>query len=293
MIRRVVHTRAQLAAMFAAVLAAATPVAAQTGGGAKHPGVEFEMKATISVSGAMAGVLGGMGPGYTAHGVAAGTRMRIDIIDGAFPPLAEKGDYILFDTSGMTVVHPATKEFVPIPKDFASKALEQMQAMGMSITIGAVDMTLDSLPGTDTIAGFPTRHFKMTAGYTMTLDGMGASQEMKSSGTTEYWMATVPGLASSPLQRTGQLSGGSQPLNGPSSGPFKDIAVRSDSLMRRMTGTAVRARTTTNSDTPMGAMGIDIASEMTSVKQASIADTMFVVPSAYARGASPFPSGGN
>ena len=287
MIRRVVPMRA----FFAVIVAAATPLAAQTAGGAKHPGVEFEMKATISASGAMSGMMSAMGPGYSAHGVAAGTRMRIDIVDGAFPPIAGKGDYVLFDTSGITVVHPATKEFVPIPKDFASKTLDQMQARGMSITIGDIAVTFDSLPGIDTIAGFPTRHFKLTAGYTLTMDGMGTSQQMKSSGTTEYWMATIPGLASSPLQQTGQMGGGNQALGSASSGPFKEIAVRSDSLIRRMTGTAVRTRTMTNSDTGMGAMGLEIASEMTSVRQASIADSMFVVPSDYTRGASPFPGG--
>jgi hypothetical protein len=180
---------------------------------------------------------------------------------------------------------------VPIPKEFATQALDQMQAMGMSVTIGDVALTLDSLPGTDTIAGFPTRHFKLTAGYSMTLAGMGVSQQMKAKATSEYWMATVPGLASSPLQRTAQLSGGNQGLNGGSTGPFKEFAEKSDSLMRRMTGTAVRAKTMTNSETPMGTIEISVASDMSNVKPGSIVDSLFAVPAGYTRGTSPFPGG--
>lgn len=276
------------AAFIVASITVPSALAAQARG--KHQGVEFDMKVSMTASGAMSGMLGAA-PGYSAHGFASGTRMRIDVVDGAFPPLASKGDYILFDTSGMTVVHPATKEFVPIPSDFATKTLDQMQAMGMSVTVGDIALTLDSLPGTDTIAGLPTRHFKLTAGYSMTLEGMGTSQQLKAQGITDYWMATVPGLSSSPLQRTAQLNGGSQGLNGASTGPFKEFAAKSDSLMRRLSGTAVRSRTTTNSDTGMGSIGIEVASEMSNVKQGSIADSLFAVPTGYAKGASPFPGG--
>ena len=166
----------------------------------------------------------------------------------------------------MTVVHPSKKEFVPIPKDFSSKAVEQMQSMGMSITIGGVAVTLDSLPGTDTIAGFPTRHYRTTVSYTMSIEGMGQSQQMKTSATSEYWMASIPGLVASPLQQTGQLGGGSQGLSGASLGPFKDLAAKSDSITRRMSGTAVRTKTTSNSDTGAGAMTLDIGSELSNLK---------------------------
>ena len=80
---------------------------------AQQSGVEFDVKTVISVSGGMSAALGGMTPGYSGHGFALGKRLRIDIVDGALPPLADKGDYMLFDSTGITVVHPSKKEFVP------------------------------------------------------------------------------------------------------------------------------------------------------------------------------------
>jgi len=287
MIHRVVRTGSSI---FATVLAAAMPLAPATVA-AQQSGVEFDVKTVMSVSGAMSGMLGAMTPGYSGRGVAVGKHLRIDIVDGAMPPLADKGDYMLFDSTGITVVHPTTKEFVAIPLDFPNKMLEQMQAMGMTISLGDMSLKFDTLPGIDTIAGYPTRHYRQTVSYTVTMDGMGVSQQMKSEATNEYWMAAVPGLGLSPLQQAGQAGGGIQSMSAVPQ--FKELAAKIDSISRRMTGSALRVKATTSSDAAgAGNMGLDMTSEMSNVKRASVAGSVFVVPSDYTRGASPFPTGG-
>jgi hypothetical protein len=283
MIRPVVLTGTRL---FATVLAAAPLAPASVA--AQQSGVEFDVKTVMSVSGGMSGMLGAMSPGYSGHGVALGKHLRIDVVDGALPPLADKGDYMLFDSTGITVVSPSKKEFVPIPLDFPNKMLEQMQAMGMSITLGDMSLKFDTIPGTDTIAGYPTRHYKQIVGYTITMDGMSVSQQMKSQATTEYWMATVPGLGVSPLQQAGQVGGGIQSMS--ALPQFKELAVRIDSIARRIAGSAVRVRVTTSSDAAgAGNVALDMTSEMSNVKRVPVADRLFVVPADYTRGASPFP----
>jgi hypothetical protein len=284
MIRRVVRTRSGIFATFLAAAMPFAPVAIA----AQQSGVEFDVKTVMTMSGAMSGMLSGMTPGYSGHGFALGKHLRIDIVDGALPPLADKGDYMLFDSTGITVVSPTKKEFVSIPLDFPNKMLEQMQAMGMSITLGDMSLKFDTIPGTDTIAGYPTRHYKQTVGYTITMDGMSVSQQMKSQATTEYWMATVPGLGVSPLQQAGQVGGGIQSMS--ALPQFKELAVRIDSIARRIAGSAVRVRVTTSSDAAgAGNVALDMTSEMSNVKRAPMADGLFVVPADYTRGASPFP----
>jgi len=286
MIRRVVRPRPGIAATALALAIALAPASIA----AQQSGVEFDVKTVMSVSGGMSGVLAGMTPGYSGHGVALGKHLRIDIVDGAVPPLAEKGDYMLFDSTGITVVRPSKKEFVPVPLDFPNRVIEQMQAAGMSITLGDMAFKFDTLPGIDTIAGYPTRHYKQTVGYTITIDGMGVSQQMKSQATNEYWMATVPGLGMSPLQQASQFGGGSQSMNALQQ--FKELAAKTDSVSRRLTGSALRVRVTTSSDAAAaGNVGLDMTSEMSNVKRATVAGSLFVVPSDYTRGASPFPSG--
>src|SRR5262249_30714112 len=130
---------------------------------------------------------------------------------------------------------------------------------------------------------------RTTMKYTMTFEGMGQSQQMTSQATGDYWMAVIPGLPSSPLQRTGQLGGG-QGLNLPATGPFKDLASKTDSVTKRMSGTAVRTKTTSISETGGGTMNLDIGSELTDLKRSQIDESLFVVPSDYTKGASPFPS---
>jgi hypothetical protein len=286
MIRRVVRPRPRISATSLALTIALAPASIA----AQQSGVEFDVRTVMSVSGAMSGVLAGMTPGYSGHGFALGRRLRIDIVDGALPPLADKGDYMLFDSAGITVVHPTKKEFVPISLDFPNKMIEQMQALGMTITLGDMAFRFDTLPGIDTIAGYPTRHYKQTVGYTIAMDGMGVSQQMKSQATNEYWMATVPGLGLSPLQQAGQLGGGNQSMS--AMPQFKELAAKIDSVSRRMTGSALRVRVTTSSDAAAaGTVGLDMTSEMSNLKRAPVADGLFVVPSDYTRGASLFPSG--
>jgi len=285
MIRRIVRGPA---AISATLLAFAVPLAPASIA-AQQSGVEFDVKTVMSVSGGMSATLAGMTPGYSGHAFALGRHLRIDIVEGAVAPLADKGDYMLFDSTGITVVRPSKKEFVPVSLDFPNKVIEQMQALGMSITLGDMAFKFDTLPGIDTVAGYPTRHYRQTVGYTITLDGMGVSQQMKSQATNEYWMATVPGLLN-PLQQASQLGGGSQNMS--ALPQFKELAMKVDSVSRRLTGTAVRVRATTSSDAAgAGNVGLDMTSEMLNVKRAPVADSLFVVPSDYTRGASPFPSG--
>jgi hypothetical protein len=118
---------------------------------------------------------------------------------------------------------------------------------------------------------------------------MGVSQQMKSQATNEYWVATVPGLGTSPLQQASQLGG----VQNMSALPqFKELAAKIDSVSRRMTGSALRVRATTSSDAAgAGTMGLDMTSEMSNIKRPPVAESLFVVPPDYTRGASPFPSG--
>src|SRR5262245_965143 len=139
----------------AAVVLLASPCTAASVA-AQAAGVEFDVKTVMSVSGGISEVLGGKTPGYSGHGFALGRRVRIDILEGALAPLAEKGDYMLFESTGITVVRPSKKEFVPVPLDFPNKMLEQLQAMGMSMNVGDIAFAFDTIPGTDTIAGYPT-----------------------------------------------------------------------------------------------------------------------------------------
>ncbi len=286
---RFAHASCRAAGLTLAVVSlSSTPLTAQTAQ-KQSPGIEFDMKTTMTASGGMSAMLGGMPPGYTGHGFQIGNRVRIDIIDGSLPPLAEKGDYIVFDSSGMTIVHPAKKEYVPIV-NFASKMLDQMQSMGMSISVGGASISLDSLPGTDTIAGYPTRHYRSKLSYSLTIDGMGTSQQMKSSTTGEYWTAQIPGVGTSPLVSANQLTGSQGMIGMMPAGPLKDLAAKSDSVMRRMTGIALRAKMNSSSDSGAGDIDLETNAELSNLKRRPIDESLFVIPADYTRGASPFPS---
>jgi hypothetical protein len=275
-------------------LAAASRAGAQSAA-KQSDGVTFDLKSAtvLTEGGSMTGIAGLM-PSYTGRAVAVGQRVRIDIVDGTLGPLGEKGDYFLFDTTGMTIVHPAKHEFVAFPADVGAKAIEQMQAMGLTMTIDDSKVSMDSIPGTDTIGGIATRHFRMTMALTMTIEAIGTTQHVKSETTNDYWMAATAGLTPGLLEQTAVLTGQSNPARS-MTGPFKDIAMKADSAMRaiRMHGTPIRSKTSTRSDPAGGGgMATEATSEISNIRQTKVDESLFVIPANYTKGASPLPSGG-
>jgi hypothetical protein len=52
-------------------------------------------------------------------------------------------------------VRPASQEYIPLSAELNnSKIFEQMQAMGVSMSLADLKVAMDSVAGTDTVAGF-------------------------------------------------------------------------------------------------------------------------------------------
>src|SRR5665213_2485037 len=64
---------------------------------------------------------------YVANAVFASGRGRLDIVDGGVESVFAKGDYVLFDSTDLVIVHPATHEFVSLPHDVTNDNVSQMQ----------------------------------------------------------------------------------------------------------------------------------------------------------------------
>ncbi|HEX4681672.1 MAG TPA: hypothetical protein VH277_03125 [Gemmatimonadaceae bacterium] len=174
---------------------------------------------------------------FTGHAVVAAGRGRLDIVEGGAEGMFQKGDYLLFDSSDVVIVHPATKEFVAVARDGTSGALQQLDALGARLTLSEEKVTLDSLGGGDTVSGVPTRRYRMTVAFNMALDAGVTQQRLATESTTEYWIASIPDMPPNPLLRVNGLAGGmgGAPM-------FGTIAARVDSVAARM-GTAIALRT--------------------------------------------------
>ena len=72
----------------------------------------------------------------------------MDIVEGGVETLFGKGDYLLFDSTDVIVVHPSTHDFVAIPRDIASRSMGRLEAMGLRIAIADEKVLLDSVVST-------------------------------------------------------------------------------------------------------------------------------------------------
>ena len=237
-----------------------------------------------AVGSGMAAAMSNQSPSYTANAVFAAGRGRLDVVEGGVESLFTKGDYVLFDSTDLVIVHPATREFVLLPQDAGSKRMDQLQAMGIKVTLSDVKVQMDSLPGTDTVAGRPTQHFRMTTAFTMGIGAGSMVQRLGTESVTDYWVAQVPGLPGNPLLRANGFAGA--PV---SSGMFKELSSRVDSAAARM-GTAVALKTMTSSrlvQGPGSTLQMQQTSEVAGLRNQEVDERLLVMPAGYSQGPAP------
>ena len=268
---------------FLAGSVAALPSRAQarpTAGPVAGVSYDIRVSSTPTAGLGMAAAMGAASQDYTGHAVFAGRRGRLDIVEGGVASLLNKGDYVLFDSSAITVVHPATQEYIPISAQLASDMFAQLQSLGVQISLGDLKVTLDSLRGADSVAGFPTHHFRMTTAFTMSLDAAIMKQRFAAESVTDYWVATVPGLPADALLRVNSLT------TAPLTGVFKELAARVDSAAALMgAGAALRSRTVSRFiQGPGSSVTTEQTSEVSNLKHVQVAESLLSVPSGYRKG---------
>ena len=279
---RGVHSRAAIALLLAGTTTA-LPAHAQTrASGPLTNGVAYDIRvsSTPTAGLGMAAAMGAASQDYTGHAVFVGKRGRLDILQGGVASLLNKGDYVLFDSSGITVVHPATHEYIPVSAQMASDAFEQLQSLGVSITLGDLKVTLDTLAGVDTVAGYPTRHFRMTTAFTMALDAAIVQQRFATESVTDYWVANVQGLPGDALLRVNSLT------TAPLTGVFKQLSAKVDSAAALMgSGAALKSKTVSRLiQGPGASVTTEQMSEVSNVRRVQVADSLLTIPSGYKKG---------
>jgi len=81
-------------------------------------------------------------------------RGRVDIVEGAQPPLMQQGDYMLFEGTDAIVVKPAEKSFVLLQ---SAQLGGRAMLGGLQITLNNAVAKLDTLGPGETIDGRPTQ----------------------------------------------------------------------------------------------------------------------------------------
>jgi len=254
---------------------------AQRGGSAGAiPGVAYTIHVVSQPrSGAgLAGVAAEAAQSYVGHAVFAANRGRLDIVDGAAEPTLGVGDYILFDTTALVVVHPRTREFTIVRRDSSLTDLDRLNALGVTVTLSDVRVQLDSLGPSDTIASFPTLHYRMTTAFNMSVEAATMVQRMGTEAVTDYWVAVVPGLPNNPLLRANGVPGGAG-----MAGLFRELERRVDSASARM-GKAVTLRSKTVSrliEGPGSSATVEQTSEVSDVVRRLVDEDLLILPADY------------
>jgi hypothetical protein len=199
----------------------------------------------------------------------------MDIVDGGVPELFAKGDYLLFDSAEVVIVHPAKQEFVLLTKQTLASS-GQVDTSAFNLTISDEKVEFDSIGPGDTISTFPTTRYRLTLAFNMDLDLTVMRSRVGSEAITEYWVATIPGMAPNPLLRSNGISGGVP-------GMLRSLSLRVESATARM-GRAIvlRTRSTTRINAGPGRVFESHNSSVVSdIKHAAVDKNSLIVPIQY------------
>lgn len=257
------------------VLCVSAPHALAQARSAAQPPQGFTYTLTTTQASGRSGITGGPGAqSYVAHATVLGSRGRMDIVEGN-TTLFAKGDYILFDSTEIVVVHPAAQSFNLVTEQTVA-AVEQ-GALDSTIKVSDESVVLDLIGPGDTISGFPTTHYRMRLGFNMAALAMPV--RLGSEAVTDYWVASIPGMGPNPMlgaNAVGHASGGVP-------GVLRGLSLRVDSAAARMGRTIVlRSASATRITMGPGTRQESQTSTLVSdIKRAPVDKSYLIVPIQY------------
>jgi hypothetical protein len=246
-------------------------------------GYTYTIHVTMSPRGAAAGAMGAMATqDWTARATSANGRGRMDITAGEAAGSWATGDYLLFDSTEFIVVHPATRQFIAVPADLASRSFDQMKANGVDVSISGVTAAMQPVSGSDSdvVAGVRTQHYKLHVTYTLGLSAGAMQQSVATQLTSDMWVANVAGLPANPFLRASSSMG---------VGLMHDITLKVDSVEMPMRGMMpLRSVTVTEVS---GAMPASLVTEqrveVSDLSPATVDDALFYLPQGFTAGTVP------
>jgi hypothetical protein len=244
---------------------------------------------TVNATGAASALGNGLGgpatlQNYIGRVVFAAGRGRMDIVEGGVETLFGKGDYLLFDSTDVIVVHPSTHDFIAIPRDLASRSMGRLEAMGLRIAIADEKVTLDSISVGDTVAGLPTRHYRMTVAFNMAMDAGYMQQRLGTESVTDYWVSSSSLVPPNPLLRANGFTAGAM-----SGGLFRTLSAKVDSVAAKMgTTAALKTRAVTRLMTgPGSTVETQQVYEVSNIARRDIEDDQLTLPAGTSAAALP------
>jgi hypothetical protein len=216
-----------------------------------------------------------------AHGQFTGGNSRLDVTQSMAPGgFMGAGTYMI--TNGpkgtVTSVDPAKRQYTVLDIAEMGKTASDMQAsLGGIAKMEFTDIKVDlqDLGAGDPIDGYATYKYKLTQSYTMKMTMMGRAMNTPSTSTTEIWIAP---------QLDGLMDPGARPVTATPTGPMAELMRQLTAQYTKMKkGLPLKRVTTIVSGDGAHQRTNTMTTTITNVKRSAISQSVFEVPSDYAK----------
>ena len=222
------------------------------------------------------------------RGTYAGDDAKIEIMEAASSSggrevFGGKGTYFVVKNGGaeMFLVNPAEKSYVKWDMaNMMAGMAKMMGAMGGLVKMQMSDVKVDAhdMGAGETVQGHPTKHFRMTQNYTMSVSMFGRSSKTKSETTTDFYFAPKLKIANPFVSNSHQMAQMGDMFNNP------DYKTQLNAAMARMpkNGVPLKTVTTVVSTDDKGKQETTVSTmEMVNFKASNIPASEFAIPKDY------------
>jgi hypothetical protein len=203
-------------------------------------------------------------------------RFDIDEASRESGALPQKGSYILYDSTSMTIVSPRDRQIVSFPLVGLERALSSAGVSGTLVKISDVAVNFEKLGAGETMLGMATTKFRITQDYKVAAKSALTSRNDTEHVVQDFWMADEQKGFANPFARLALFRAG------PGSG-FDEILTRTAEAHSRMgRGVPLKTVTTATSTSNRNEVTQTVTTmEVTDLEAEKVDDDILVAPADY------------
>jgi hypothetical protein len=212
----------------------------------------------------------------SGHALVTKKAGRLDIDEASRNALSEKGSYVLYDSTSMTIVAPKYRQIVRLSLEHLERELAGPSVPGMRATISDVTVSFEKLGTGEPMLGMATTRYRITQDYKVAAQIAPAKQSSTEHVVQDFWMADQQKGLANPFARLDLFQAG------PSSGFGELVTGTAEARSRMGRGIPLKTVTTNTSTSSSNEVTQTVTTMQVAALQAeNVDDDILVAPTDY------------
>ena len=213
----------------------------------------------------------------SGHALVTEKAGRLDIDQASLNrgAVAQKDNYILYDSTSMTIVSPKNRQIVRLPLEHLERALSAARASDAGVEVSDPSENVEQLGPGEPILGMATTKYRITQDYKVATKGAATTRNSTERIVQDFWMADAPKHFSNPFARLRHLCASPN-------GGYRDVIAGATADRVKDRGIALKTVTTITSTSTRNEVTQTVSTmQVTELQAENVDDDILVAPTDY------------